>query len=189
MVNVFFIKVKAERGDPEAFGPGMMVSLSAMSVGSAEGSGMGSKGDTQTGSSLTPRKRKLKYKDSLKLEWRESVNILPEEETTPAFEERVMRHLAHVMEAETGFLLEQKLRRLLSSMARKEKALVHFEHVVEALGVTTVSDMQLLARYMVAHSTVMKGIFAKVRNSDGSILNQNWNQNDSGRPKLHNPGW
>jgi len=45
-------------------------------------------------------------------------------------------------------------------MAR-ERTLVQFDAVLTALGIVTLGDMQLLARYMLKNCTVMKAVLAK----------------------------
>ncbi|CAG7823676.1 unnamed protein product [Allacma fusca] len=102
-----------------------------------------------------------KSRASLFVEPNSEFEFCPGPDPDPEIQRKLMKHITNVICDQTGFLVEEKLRKIMSPYIDAEKELVHIDTVMQVLGITHVDEMQELAKYILRHSRIMKGIISK----------------------------
>jgi len=88
--------------------------------------------------------------------------FIPGPEPDPAIQRRLMKSIAKVICNQSGFIVEEELQRIIMPLIKTEKTLVTLDAVFQSLGISSVDEMQALARYMLKYCKTMKGVMSKV---------------------------
>ncbi|CAL8111767.1 unnamed protein product [Orchesella dallaii] len=102
----------------------------------------------------------------------ESIEFIPGPEPDPVIQRRLMKHVAKVICDESGFIVEDELRRLLEPLKETERNLVNLDALLKALGIKTVSEMQYLAHFLLKRCRVTKGIISRIGSQDSAHLTE-----------------
>ncbi len=68
---------------------------------------------------------------SLLLEGSDSKEFLPGPTPDPIIQRRLMKHITKVICDQTGFIIEERLRKILRPMLKTERTLIHFDAVLQ----------------------------------------------------------
>ncbi|ODN04669.1 Dynein regulatory complex protein 1, partial [Orchesella cincta] len=102
----------------------------------------------------------------------DSIEFIPGPEPDPVIQRRLMKHVAKVICDESGFIVEDELRRLLDPLMETERNLVNLDALLKALGIKTVSEMQYLAHFLLKRCRVTKGVISRIGSQDSAHLTE-----------------
>lgn len=96
--------------------------------------------------------------------------FIPGPQPDPGMQRRLMKHLAKVICDESGFLVEQELRKLLEPLVETERNLVNLDALLKALGINSIQEMQYFAHFMLRRCRVTKGVISRIGSKESAHL-------------------
>jgi dynein regulatory complex protein 1 len=83
---------------------------------------------------------------------------------------KTMKRMLELLCNEAGFLVEERLQKLLNPLHRDEQSLMKLDSILKALGVETVEDIESLTSYFVSKHNSDPDAKVKVNPTDGSAV-------------------